>query len=56
MYPLLVCSVGIELPTVEVRFENIHIETSLYTDTERNLPTILNSYRAGLEVSLPRSI
>lgn len=55
MNPLLVGSVGIELPTVEVRFENIHIETSLYTDTERNLPTILNSYRAGLEVSLSSS-
>ena len=41
---------GIELPTVEIRFENIHIETALYTDTGRNLPTILNSYRAALEV------
>lgn len=44
-----------ELPTVEVRFENLYIETSLYTDTERNLPTILNAYRGALEVRRRRS-
>lgn len=38
------------LPSVEVRFKDLYIETSLYIDTQRNLPTILNAYRGALEV------
>jgi len=44
------------LPTVEVRFKDLYIETALYTDTERNLPTILNSYRSALEVRPPDNL
>ena len=39
-----------ELPSVEVRFENLHIETSLYSESGRNLPTIFNAYRNAFEV------
>ena len=42
--------VGMELPSVEVRFENLHIETSLYSESGRNLPTIFNAYRNAFEV------
>ncbi len=42
--------VGMELPSVEVRFENLHVETSVYRESGRNLPTIFNAYRDGLEV------
>lgn len=45
------CRVGIELPAVEVRFQNLHVETSFYTESGRNLPTICNAYRAALEVT-----
>ena len=51
---LLLCSVGIELPAVEVRFQNLHVETSHYTESGRNLPTILNAYRGALEVTTRR--
>ena len=42
-----------EQPAVEVRFQSLHVETSLYTESARNLPTILNAYRDALEVCLP---
>jgi len=48
---LLLRRVGIEQPAVEVRFQNLHVETSLYMESSRNLPTILNAYRGALEVT-----
>ena len=44
-----------QVPAVEVRFEGLHIETEVYAETGRNLPTILNAYRAVLEVRLQHS-
>ena len=45
------CSVGIKPPGIEVRFKDIFIETSVYTNVSRNLPSILNAYRGAVEVS-----
>ena len=42
--------VGMELPSVEVRFKDLHIDTPLYSESGRNLPTIFNAYRDALEV------
>ncbi len=49
------CRVGIELAKVEVRFENLNVESSVYVGS-RALPTVLNSYRNVVDVSSPRSI
>ncbi len=46
------CSVGIKPPGIEVRFQDIFIETSVYTNVSRNLPSILNAYRGFFEVRL----
>ena len=46
------CRVKSEMPTVEVRFENLNIEAETYAETGRNLPTILNTYRSVLEVTV----
>lgn len=35
----------LDLPSVEVRFEDLHIETSVYTESGRNVPNVLNAYR-----------
>ncbi len=51
----LVCRVDMQVPAVEVRFEGLHIDTEVYAETGRNLPTILNAYRAVLEVRLQGS-
>ena len=48
-FPVL-CSVGIKPPGIEVRFKDIFIETSVYTNVSRNLPSILNAYRGAVEV------
>ena len=47
----MLCSVGIRPPGIEVRFKDIFIETSVYTNVSRNLPSILNAYRGAVEVS-----
>ena len=47
---LLLCRVGIKPPGIEVRFQDIFIETSVYTNVSRNLPSILNAYRGFFEV------
>ena len=47
----VLCSVGIKPPGIEVRFKDIFIETSVYTNVSRNLPSILNAYRGAVEVS-----
>ncbi len=43
--------VGMELPEVEVRFENLTIESSVYVGS-RALPSVLNAYRNVIEVSI----
>lgn len=40
--------VGIELPTIEVRYENLNVEAEAYVGS-RGLPTILNTYANVLE-------
>lgn len=40
------------LPKVEVRVEGLHIDTEVFAESGRNLPTILNSYRSIVEVCL----
>ncbi|KAK9820341.1 hypothetical protein WJX72_009201 [[Myrmecia] bisecta] len=45
-----------DIPSVEVRFENLHVETSVYASTARNLPTILNSYRNVVESVLQKVV
>lgn len=41
--------VGIELPTIEVRYENLSVEAEAYVGS-RGLPTILHTYANVLEV------
>lgn len=40
---------GIEIPTVEVRFEHLNVETEVYLGS-RALPTIFNSFANIVEV------
>ena len=49
------CRVGIELASIEVRFENLSVESSVYVGS-RALPTVLNSYRNVLDVSSSRYV
>ncbi|KAK9916362.1 hypothetical protein WJX75_001804 [Coccomyxa subellipsoidea] len=46
--------VNLDLPTVEVRVEDLHIETEVYAETDRQLPSLLNAMRSGLEYVLIR--
>lgn len=46
-----VVRVGIQLPTVEVRFEQLRIEADCYVGT-RALPTLLNTSRNILESAI----
>ena len=49
------CRVGIELPTVEVRYENLTIQANCYVGN-RGLPTLANVVRDIVEVTTaPRS-
>ena len=43
--------VNLELPGVEVRFEDLHIETEAYAETGRQLPSLFNAVRSAVEVS-----
>uniref|UniRef100_A0A0A9BVX2 Uncharacterized protein n=1 Tax=Arundo donax TaxID=35708 RepID=A0A0A9BVX2_ARUDO len=43
------CRVGIELPKMEVRYENLNVEAEAYVGS-RGLPTIFNTYANVLEV------
>lgn len=36
---------------MEVRFENLHIETEVYAETSRQLPSLWNAVRSSVEVS-----
>ncbi len=40
-----------KLPTVEVRFQDIHIETEVYAETSRNLPSLSNVFYNAFDVS-----
>lgn len=42
---------GIEIPKIEVRFENLSIEGNAYVGT-RALPTLLNTSLNAIEVSV----
>lgn len=42
--------VGIEQPSVEVRFEDLKVEAKVYVGN-RAVPTVINSYRNFVEVS-----
>ena len=56
MVHLLVFRVGIKPPGIEVRFQDIYIETSVFTNVSRNLPSILNAYRGFFEVCCDTSV
>ncbi|XP_062089776.1 pleiotropic drug resistance protein 1-like [Humulus lupulus] len=47
--------VGIELPSIEVRFEHLNVETEAYVGT-RALPTFFNAYINVFEVTFPTLI
>ena len=51
MYTIFVhyCRVGIEIPTIEVRFEHLSVDGDAYIGT-RALPTLLNSTMNVIEV------
>ena len=46
------CRVGLELPTVEVRFEGVQVETEVFRETSRNLPSLYNTLRNSVEVRM----
>lgn len=46
----LICRVGIDLPTIEVRYENLSIEADCYVG-DRALPSNWNTARNFVEVS-----
>jgi hypothetical protein len=52
-----VARAGIQVPTVEVRFEDISVDTSVYVGS-RALPSVINSYRNIVEArdSSPASV
>lgn len=43
-------SVGVTLPTIEVRYEHVHIEAEAHVGS-RALPSVVNFYISLLEVS-----
>lgn len=43
------CRVRIELPKIEVRYQNLNVEAEAYVGS-RGLPTIFNTYANVLEV------
>ncbi len=45
------CRVGIELSTVEVRFQDLEIETSVFVGS-RALPSVTNRLRDYIQASL----
>ena len=47
----MLCRAGLIMPTVEVRFQDLHAETTVFADLSRNLPSIFRSIRDPMEVS-----
>ena len=41
--------VGVQQPTVEVRFEDLNVEAEVFVGN-RGLPTVINSYRNFVQV------
>ena len=39
-----------QMPSVEIRLENLRVETSLHSKPGRNVPTVFNAYRDAFEV------
>ena len=37
-------------PTVEVRFQDLTVQTSVYAELSRNLPSVMGFYRECMEV------
>ena len=46
------CRAGIDLASVEVRFQNLSVDADIAVGA-RGEPTVLNAYRNKLEVSAP---
>ena len=42
---LRTCRVNVKRPTVEIRFQDLHAETTVYLDQSRNIPNLLNAVR-----------
>jgi hypothetical protein len=55
LFLLSFCRVGIDIPTIEVRYENLSIVAEAHVGN-RGLPTILNSTMNTLEVLQKRSM
>ena len=49
MTVLCAARAGIKVPTVEVRWQNLHVECNVVVG-DRGLPTVMNSYRTFIEV------
>ena len=47
--------VGLRLPAAEVRFRDLYVETQVYADLSRNLPSVIGFYRECIEV-MPGSV
>ena len=47
---LFFCSVGLDFPTIEVRYENLNIEALAHVGS-RGLPTFINATINSLEVN-----
>lgn len=37
-------------PSVEVRFKDLYVETEVYADLSRNLPSVIGFFRECIEV------
>lgn len=46
------CRVGLRQPSAEVRFRDLYVETQVYADLSRNLPSVIGFYRQCIEVQL----
>ena len=53
-HPCVACRVGMRHPTVEIRFTELHVETEVFADLSRNLPSMLRAFRDPIEVGLPQ--
>ena len=45
------CRTGVGPPTVEVRFQDLTVQTSVYAELSRNLPSVMGFYRECMDVS-----
>ena len=47
---LIMSRVGMRAPSAEVRFKDLYVQTEVYADLSRNLPSVLGFYRECIEV------